>query len=572
MFKKILFILGFVSLLFAGEDTNIYSMKKTCLQTTNYEGKTLTEQKKILIEKAKQESLEELYGSLILSSTDIENGKLKKDEIKSRAVGAVRVKGNPVFKNGKNLGEICADVTSYITPADLEKYSPREIKLSHFCFNDTSVAMKNIKTQAKLKAYKEMIVKYKPSMKDLSLKQAESLIHGFNESNVNFDFDSASYCFDAQATILPYELEMTTHVAGTSATSSTLSSDTNETPQVVTNKDFQFQLLPEDFDIGDTIEPYSENVIVTSSSNKLFFNGLGKNGHISINEQKLSGDFQVNVECDWNDFSQNISLQSDNAESIEVSFVNDNIIFSNRKESYSSTEWRGGASSNTITLIKKENKIYFYLNGRLFAKKTVDEEAKYNKIVVSGIKSNDRLYSISAYTRNNRSNTNNKSNIYPSSIEVGERISTVKKSFLTNLLSMNKSGKKYFAPQQGYGHLKIGEISYTKNFQFEFEADWNDFTQTIQLENSEGKDLFISFTDDEIIFGNMKKSYGSTAWAGGSASNKMKLVMKNGKAKFFINNQLFAISKMKHAYNFTSIDFFGVKSNDYLNSINIREF
>ena len=187
--------------------TNITSTKTSCIQQSAYPNNTLSEQKKILIEKAKQESLEELYGTLISSRTNIKDGKLKSDEIKSRAVGAVRVQGNPVFKNGKNLGEICATVISYVTPEDVEKYSPKEVALKHFCFNDTSVAMKNIKNQARLSAYKEMIIQYKPSMKNISKEAAENLLHGFKESNSNFDFDSASYCFDAVGTILPYELD-----------------------------------------------------------------------------------------------------------------------------------------------------------------------------------------------------------------------------------------------------------------------------------------------------------------------------------------------------------------------------
>lgn len=187
---------------------NTVSTKTSCIQQSAYPDNTLNEQKKILIEKAKQESLEELYGALIFSSTDIVNGKLQSDEIKSRAVGAVRVKGNPSFYNGKNLGEICADVTSYVTPADIIKFSPKQVSLQNFCFNDTSVSMRDIKTEARLSAYKEMLIQYKPSLKNISKVEAEKLLHGFKESNTKFDFDTASYCFNAVGTILPYELEM----------------------------------------------------------------------------------------------------------------------------------------------------------------------------------------------------------------------------------------------------------------------------------------------------------------------------------------------------------------------------
>jgi len=190
--------------------------KTSCIQQSEYAGKTLDEQKKILIEQAKREALEELYGTMIFSATDIKNGKLTSDEIRSRAVGSVRVKGNPHFYNGQNLGSICSDVNVYITKSDLEKYTPKEVKLSNFCFNDPSVAVQNIKDEARAAAYKEMIVKFKPSLKNISKKQAEKLIHGFKESNSNFDFNTASYCFNAVGTILPFELEVSGDIKGLS--------------------------------------------------------------------------------------------------------------------------------------------------------------------------------------------------------------------------------------------------------------------------------------------------------------------------------------------------------------------
>ena len=122
-------------------------------------------------------------------------------------MGAVRVDGNPSFYNGENLGEICADVKVYITKKDLDKYSPKKVALTHYCFNNPAVAMKDIKQEAKYGAYKEIISQYKPSMK-VTGKEAEQFIHGFTISNDKFDFDTASYCFNAVGTVLPYELEM----------------------------------------------------------------------------------------------------------------------------------------------------------------------------------------------------------------------------------------------------------------------------------------------------------------------------------------------------------------------------
>lgn len=183
------------------------TIKASCIQQSEHSGKTLDQLKEILLGQAKQEALGELYGQLMYSKTDLQDGKLVSDEIRQRAVGSVRVEGNPKFYNGKDFGSICADVKSYITKKDLEKYSPKEVKLNRYCFNDPSVAMNKIKSEAKYGAYKEIISQYKPSLK-LSNEQAEKFIHGFTISNDKFDFDTASYCFDAVGTILPYELEM----------------------------------------------------------------------------------------------------------------------------------------------------------------------------------------------------------------------------------------------------------------------------------------------------------------------------------------------------------------------------
>ena len=203
---KLLFSIILLSVILQAQD-KLETSKTSCIQQSLYPNKTLDEQKKILIEKAKQESLEELYGTLISSSTDIENGKMTSDKIRSRAVGTVRVDGNPLFHNGENFGEICTDLKVYITKKDLEKYRPKEVILHHYCFNDPSVSMKDIKKEAKYGAYKEILSQYKPSMK-ISKQQAEQFIHSFSISNDKFDFDTASYCFDAVGTILPYELEL----------------------------------------------------------------------------------------------------------------------------------------------------------------------------------------------------------------------------------------------------------------------------------------------------------------------------------------------------------------------------
>ena len=190
---------------------NKYKASKiSCIQQSNYPSKTLDQQKDILIQKAKFEALGELYGHLLYSKTNINNGKIVDDSIKQRAIGNIRIEGNPSFYNGKNLGEICSNITAYVTKKDLEKFKPKKVKLNNFCYNNPNTPTNKIKEKAKFNAYKTSIEKFKPSLKNISDDRASELIHGFVKSNEKFDFNTGVYCFDSVTTILPYELELIT--------------------------------------------------------------------------------------------------------------------------------------------------------------------------------------------------------------------------------------------------------------------------------------------------------------------------------------------------------------------------
>lgn len=190
-------------------NTNKYETTKiSCIQQSNYPNKTLDQQKQILIKQSKFEALGELYGHLLYSKSDIKNGNLTDETIKQRAIGNIRIKGNPSFYNGSNLGEICSNITAYITKKDIEKFKPKKVKLNNFCYNNPSTPTNQIKEKANYQAYKQSLVKYKPSLKNISDESSTKLIHGFEKSNEKFDFNTGVYCFDAVSTILPYELEL----------------------------------------------------------------------------------------------------------------------------------------------------------------------------------------------------------------------------------------------------------------------------------------------------------------------------------------------------------------------------
>ena len=71
--------------------TSIYAnekyetVKTSCIQTSEHSGKSQKRLKDILIKQAKKDSIWELYGSLILSTTDVKDGKLVSDKIKQKS-------------------------------------------------------------------------------------------------------------------------------------------------------------------------------------------------------------------------------------------------------------------------------------------------------------------------------------------------------------------------------------------------------------------------------------------------------------------------------------------------------
>jgi len=203
------FFIFMLLLVFAFSSDKIISVEKeSCVMFSDYKSSNLKEIQKILLEKAKQEAIGEIYGQLLYSKTYIKNGKLISDDIRNRIIGIIRLKGNPKFFNGKNLGEICVKINAYATKDDLNKFKPKKVVLKHFCYTNPDVPVKEIEEKAKYAAFKKIVLDYNPKLK-ISGEQASEYIHEFQMKNNKFDFNTMSYCFDATAEIYPYEIQLT---------------------------------------------------------------------------------------------------------------------------------------------------------------------------------------------------------------------------------------------------------------------------------------------------------------------------------------------------------------------------
>jgi len=106
--KSIVYVLILLTSLFASTDKNLIT-KEVCVNVFNYGGNNLEQLKQILLTKAKKSLLEE--------------------ELKYNIpIDTIKIKGEPEFYNGDNLGEICIKLTAYLIQKKLKTSIVKENK------------------------------------------------------------------------------------------------------------------------------------------------------------------------------------------------------------------------------------------------------------------------------------------------------------------------------------------------------------------------------------------------------------------------------------------------------------
>jgi hypothetical protein len=184
--------------------------KTSCLIASDHAELSLAAQKRLLVQRSKSEAVKELFGEFLYAKEHLVNNRLVDSQFASQTMGSIRVKGNPKFYQGNNLGEICTDLTAYITAVDLEKLKPQPVTIDNFCVNSQHLQVSEIKIQANYAAYEayEAIVKQFRPQSHISGKEAQKFIHAYQTSNVVFDLEQSKYCFDIQASVVVAELDM----------------------------------------------------------------------------------------------------------------------------------------------------------------------------------------------------------------------------------------------------------------------------------------------------------------------------------------------------------------------------
>jgi len=197
----------FVILLFFGVVPNLYaqdSAQKTfCMSVFENEAPEIQIKEKLLLN-AKRAAISELFGEMISSYSEVENFVLTKDSIRSSSSGLVRVKGSPVYHNGKSFGEVCVTIDTYVAEEDRRKFQPQPLA-NKFCHSDGELTTQELKTFTKEQVIVQALLLYDRNLESAEKELLLTIVHDVKYLESGFIPDSETYCVKFQGVIYPIE-------------------------------------------------------------------------------------------------------------------------------------------------------------------------------------------------------------------------------------------------------------------------------------------------------------------------------------------------------------------------------
>jgi len=183
--------------------------KTSFINQANYANKSMDEIKLILLKKVKIDIASEIFGDFIKSETDIENGKMIRNLIISEKNGLVRVKGEPLYANGENFGDIQVTLTAYATDKDIKNMSIQKIDVTKFVYTNPKMALKDIKRAAEDAFLVYALSSKKPTLQNNPNKKelARELAISIDMRTMVFDADNSSYTMSGSIEYIPFFLQ-----------------------------------------------------------------------------------------------------------------------------------------------------------------------------------------------------------------------------------------------------------------------------------------------------------------------------------------------------------------------------
>lgn len=178
--------------------------KKTCMSAIGYES-TSDNLKKELLMGAKRLAVGELFGELITSFTKVKDFTLAEDTLTSSSAGLIRVKGNPVYTNGRNFGEVCVEIEAFVTDEDRKKFLPKKIS-KKYCASNSNMTTKEIMKHTKEQAIVSALINYEPGLEGIGKDHLLPIVHEVRYLESRFIPDTETFCVKFEGLIYPIEL------------------------------------------------------------------------------------------------------------------------------------------------------------------------------------------------------------------------------------------------------------------------------------------------------------------------------------------------------------------------------
>ncbi len=156
-----------------------------------------------------------------------------------------------------------------------------------------------------------------------------------------------------------------------------------------------FSIDLSNYEVGDLVEGIGIDLMIAKRGTKKYIRGFNSVGKLTINNLSLRNKFEILFSADWNKFSQDLILQSEDGDEIKLTFKNDHIIFGNTTKSWQKASWKGNTAINDCRIYSNGKIAKFYLNGQFFGTSLINQNAIYTKLILRGIKKDDALFHLS---------------------------------------------------------------------------------------------------------------------------------------------------------------------------------
>ncbi|MDQ6993573.1 MAG: hypothetical protein Q9M31_08855, partial [Mariprofundus sp.] len=183
------------------EESHYRTIKNSCMVMS----KSMPETKAELLLQAKREATSELFGELITSFSSVQDFELSADSVTSSSAGFVRIKGDAVYSNGANLGEVCVQIHAYVTEDDRNKFKPVHITNKQ-CASDATLTVSAIKKHTEEQVIISTLINYDRKLETHNKKQMLPLVHKVKYLESGFIPDTATYCAKFEGVIYPVEI------------------------------------------------------------------------------------------------------------------------------------------------------------------------------------------------------------------------------------------------------------------------------------------------------------------------------------------------------------------------------